>query len=68
MSQQAGSIHIIPGNKMQGGNNMINYNKADYRENENSEKEGVVANSILRRDKNGKIIEVDIPDDTEEEE
>ena len=47
---------------------MINYNKADYRENENSEKEGVVANSILRRDKNGKIIEVDIPDDTEEEE
>lgn len=46
---------------------MINYNKTDYRENENSEKEGVVMNSILRRDKNGKIIEIDVPDDTEEE-
>ena len=47
---------------------MINYNKTEYRENENSEKEGVVTNSILRRDKNGKIIEVNVPDDTEEEE
>lgn len=45
---------------------MINYNKADYRENENSEQEGVAMNSILRRDKNGKIIEIDVPDDTEE--
>jgi hypothetical protein len=46
---------------------MINYNKTEYRENENSEKEGVVTNSILRRDKNGKIIEVNVPDDIEEE-
>lgn len=47
---------------------MINYNKTEYRENENSEQEGVVTNSILRRDENGKIIEVNVPDDTEEEE
>ena len=45
---------------------MINYNKADYRENENSEQEGVETNSILRRYKNGKIIEINVPDDTEE--
>lgn len=47
---------------------MINYNNVDYRENENSEKEGVVMNTIFRRDKNGKIVEVNVPDDTEEEE
>lgn len=46
---------------------MINYNKTDYRENENSEHDGVAMNTILRRDKNGKIVEVNVPDDTEEE-
>ena len=46
---------------------MINYNNTEYRENEKSENEGVVVNTILRRDKNGKIIEVNVPDDTEEE-
>jgi hypothetical protein len=66
--QQADFIQAIPGNKLKEETNMINYNKADYRENENSEQEGVAMNSILRRDKNGKIIEIDIPDDTEEEE
>jgi len=47
---------------------MINYNNVDYRENENSEKEGVVTNTILRRGKNGEIVEVNVPDDIEEEE
>lgn len=46
---------------------MINYNSTDYRENEKSEREGVGFSTILRRDKNGKIVEVDVPDDTEEE-
>lgn len=47
---------------------MINYNNVDYREKENSELDGVQINTILHRDKNGAIVEVNIPDDTEEEE
>jgi len=64
--QQADFIQAILGNKLKEEMNMINYNKADYRENENSEQEGVETNSILRRYKNGKIIEINVPDDTEE--
>jgi hypothetical protein len=65
--QQVDFIQAIRGNKLKEETNMINYNKTEYRENENSEKEGVVTNSILRRDKNGEIIEVNVPDDIEEE-
>ena len=46
---------------------MINYNKSDYRENEKCEMENVVSNTILRRNEKGEIIEVDIPDDIEDE-
>ena len=46
---------------------MINYNNTDYRENEKSEMDGVGFNTILRRGKDGKIIEVIVPDDAEEE-
>ena len=45
---------------------MINYNSADYRESETSEMTGVTANAILKRGKDGRIIEVDVPDDVEE--
>lgn len=45
---------------------MINYNNTDYRENEKSEMTGVTVNTIFKRDKNGKIIEVNVPDDVEE--
>ena len=46
---------------------MINYNKTEYRESEKSEMEGIEINTILRRDKNGNIVEVNVPDDKEEE-
>ena len=42
---------------------MINYNSADYRENEKSEMKGVVANTILKRGKDGRVIEVDVHTD-----
>lgn len=46
---------------------MINCNNVDYRENEKSDDVGVVSNTIFRRDKDGKVVEVSVPDDTEEE-
>ena len=47
---------------------MINNNSADYSENEKSEMKGVAANTILKRGKDGRVTEVDVPDDTEKEE
>ena len=46
---------------------MINYNNSEYRENENSEQENVVMNTILVRNINGKIVEIYVRDDIEEE-
>lgn len=45
---------------------MINYNNVDYRENEKSDAVGVISNTIYRRDIDGKIIKIDVPDDIEE--